>query len=381
MRLAVLCYPTYGGSGVVASELAIGLADRGHEVHVIAHDRPFRIDRWLPNLVGHTVNVGSYPLFKHAPYDLNLINKIVDVVMEHELELIHSHYAIPHAYAAWTAAEVLAHVHGRRVPLACTLHGTDISLVGKDPGFHHLTRFAIDKQQLLTAPSAWLARETAEHFGVDASRVSVIPNFVDLERFRPCAQPPCTGLAPSGYKVISHISNFRPVKRVTELVRAFAALRARLSAVLVLVGDGPDLPKAEAEARRLGVREDLRVLGRMDNVEMVLQRSDLFVLPSRSESFGLAALEALACGCPVLGYRTGGLPEVVEHGVSGLLGEEGCDACLGSMGADLLLDEQRHRAMCLAARDRAGQFATGPIIDRYEAGLSGLLAGVSASGG
>ncbi|MFW5830539.1 MAG: N-acetyl-alpha-D-glucosaminyl L-malate synthase BshA [Planctomycetota bacterium] len=239
MRLAVLCYPTYGGSGVVASELAIALADRGHEVHVIAHDRPFRIHRWLPNLISHTVEVGSYPLFKHAPYDLHLINKLVDVVLEHDIELIHSHYAIPHAYAAWTAQQVLRHEHKRQVPLACTLHGTDITLVGKDPGFHSLTRFAIDRQDLLTAPSAWLARETAANFGIEESRIQVIPNFVDLERFTPngnAERPEC--LAPPDCKIITHVSNFRPVKRITELVRAFAAMRECMPAVLVLVGDG-----------------------------------------------------------------------------------------------------------------------------------------------
>ena len=374
MRLAVLCYPTYGGSGVVASELAINLADRGHEVHVIAHDRPFRINRWLPNLVSHTVEVGNYPLFKHAPYDLHLINKLVDIVLEHDLELIHSHYAIPHAYAAWTACQVLAHEHARTVPLACTLHGTDITLVGKHPGFHSLTRFAIDQQGLLTAPSRWLARETAEHFGIAESRVEVIPNFIDLDRFTPdgdAERPSC--LAPDGWKIISHISNFRPVKRIEELVRAFAAMRERMPAVLVLVGDGPDLSKAEHLARELGVREDLRILGKMDNVEMILRVSDLFMLPSRAESFGLAALEAMACGCPVLGYHAGGLPEVVENGVSGLLASEGCDVCLGRMGADLLADEQRHAAMKLAARKRAEQFAIGPIVDQYERGLLALL--------
>ncbi len=376
MRLAVLCYPTYGGSGVVASELAIALAERGHEVHVISHQTPFRIQKWLPNLVCHTVEIGSYPLFPHPLYSLNLINKVVELVVEHDLEIIHSHYAIPHASVAWTAKEILESEYGREVPLACTLHGTDITLVGRDPAFHALARFAIKKQDLLTAPSEWLAKDTDHAFGVPAERIAVIPNFVDLERFRPCEKPReesgCTGLAPVGSKVISHISNFRPVKQVGDLVRAFAVLRARMPAVLVLAGDGPDLPKAEKIARDLGIRDDLRILGKVDNVEMVLQRSDLFLLPSRSESFGLAALEALACGCPVIGYQAGGLPEVVEHDVSGLLCPEGADTCLGSMAADLLEDEPRYAAMRLAARSQAERFAVGPAIDAYERMLQEL---------
>ena len=366
MKLAIVCYPSVGGSGVVATELAMHLADRGHEVHVVSYEVPFRLDRYRPNLTFHAVTMGEYPLFRYPPYTLNLCNKLIELVDEFGIELIHSHYAIPHAAAAWMAREVLRS-RGRDVRLACTLHGTDISLVGQERGYHELTRFAIDRQDVLTTPSRWLAEQTERHFGVSAARQHVIPNFVDLERFRP-APSACAGLAPCGWKVITHVSNFRPVKHVADVVGAFAVLRRRMPAVLALVGDGPDLPLAEERARELGVRDDLRILG-SQRPEAILQASDLFLLPSRSESFGLAALEAMACGVPVIGYALGGLPEVVEDGVSGLLCPEGVEVCLGTLAADLLDDAPRHAAMRAAARKRAERFAPGPVVDAYEAVL------------
>lgn len=386
MRLAIVCYPTFGGSGVVATELAIHLAERGHQIHVVSYEMPFRLDRPLPNLSFHAVDVGEYPLFRHPPYTLNLSNKLIEVVEEHGVEIIHSHYAIPHAAAAWQAREVLrdcsrsgtgryARGNGRCLPevkLACTLHGTDITLVGRERGFFEMTRFAIAKQDLLTTPSAWLARETEKHFQTPATSIRAIPNFVDIERFAPDpAREWRQGLAPEGYRVITHVSNFRPVKRVEEVVGAFAALRRRMKAVLVLVGDGPELPKAEHLARELGIREDLRLLGQQ-KPEPILQASDLFLLPSRAESFGLSALEAMACGVPVLGYHAGGLPEVVEDGVTGILCPEGSDVCLGTLAANLLEDEPRYQAMRVAARKRAEQFAPGPIVDVYERELLAL---------
>lgn len=380
MRLAVVCYPTYGGSGVVATELAMHLAERGHEVHVIAYETPFRLDYTQPNLVVHNVDVSDYPLFQHPPYALNLTNKIVQVVKEHDLQIIHSHYAIPHASSAWMAREILCREHRRCVQLACTLHGTDITLVGRDPAFYELTRFAIEQQDLLTTPSAWLADDTAQAFSIDRAKISVIPNFVDLDRFKPernCRWRKC--IAPNGERVISHISNFRPVKRVDELVRAFAVLRAHdIDAILALVGDGPELPKAEALARELGVREHMKVLGKMNNIEDVLQASDVFMLPSRAESFGLVALEAMACGVPVIGYHAGGLPEVVEDGVSGILCPEGSDICMGGITASLLEDQERHDAMRIAARKQAEKFAVAPIVDQYEQQLLRLAANCEA---
>ena len=383
MRLAVVCYPTYGGSGVVATELAIHLANRGHDIHVISYEQPFRLDRPMPNLRFHAVDVSEYPLFRYPPYTLNLTNKLIEVVEEHDVQIIHSHYAIPHAAAAWQAQQVLRECgrpngSGERrtrcdVKLACTLHGTDITLVGRERGFYEITRFAINHQDLITTPSEWLARETEDAFHIAKGRILAIPNFVEIDRFTPdAAQTWRASLAPPDYRVITHVSNFRPVKRVEEVVGAFAVLRKQMKAVLVLVGDGPELPKAEHLARTLGIRDDLRLLGQQ-KPEPILQASDLFLLPSRAESFGLAALEAMACGCPVLGYRAGGLPEVVEHGVTGLLCDEGGDHCLGTMAVALLKDDQRYQAMRKAARARAVLFAPSPIVDVYERALLALV--------
>ncbi|MHC5067469.1 MAG: N-acetyl-alpha-D-glucosaminyl L-malate synthase BshA [Planctomycetota bacterium] len=370
MRIAVVCYPTYGGSGVVASELALALAERGHQVHVVSYETPFRIDRWRANLVFHGVEVDDYPLFRHQPYTLNLCNKLIELVEEHGIELIHSHYAIPHAQAAWMAREVVRS-RGHDVRLACTLHGTDITLVGHRRGFLDITRFAIDHQDVLTAPSRWLAEQMQHHFGLDAERVAVIPNFVDLERFTPRDRPEVrAALAADGERIICHASNFRPVKRVADVIHAFAVIRERMPAVLALAGDGPELGAAEELARELGVRQHVRLLGRCENIEEVLQASDLFLLPSNAESFGLAALEALACGVPVIGYAVGGLGEVVEDGVSGYLCPLGADTCLGTVAADLLADEARYGAMRVSARQAAERFAPAHLTDSYESALS-----------
>ena len=376
MRLAVVCYPTYGGSGVVATELAQQLAERGHEVHVVSYEVPFRLDAGLPNLRFHPVEVSDYPLFRYPPYSLNLANKLIELVERHGIEVIHSHYAIPHAQAAWMAREVLRGERGLDVKLACTLHGTDITLVGIERAFYELTHFAIQRQDLLTAPSRWLAEKTEREFRIPADDIVVVPNFVDLERFRPgdSGELHCR-FGAEGRHIVTHVSNFRPVKRVEDVVRGFAVLRERLPSVLLLVGEGPELPKAERLAEELGIYEDVRVLGKTNQLEPILQASDLFFLPSVAESFGLSALEALACGCPVLGYRAGGLPEVVIDGESGILCPEGEDVCLGALAADLLGDPQRHQAMCEAARRQAERFATGPILDRYEEALTRLVNG------
>jgi len=376
MRLAVVCYPTYGGSGVVATELAGDLARRGHEVFVVSYERPFRFDRSLPNLHFHAVEVSEYPLFRDRPFTLNLTNALIALVENEGVEVIHSHYAIPHAHAAWMAREVLREERGLDVKLACTLHGTDITLVGREHTFYEMTRFAIRRQDLLTAPSSWLALETETAFHTPAEEIAVIPNFIDLERFRPAEVPEVRAeLGAEGRHVVTHVSNFRPVKRVDDVIRGFAALRQRLEAVLVLVGDGPDLEPALRLAEVMGVRDDVYSLGKLEQLETILQASDVFFLPSRAESFGLAALEAQACGCPVIGYRAGGLPEVVVDGESGLLCPAGEEVCLGTLAADLLTDRPRYLAMREAARRRAEGFAAGPIVDRYEAALCRLNRG------
>ena len=375
MKLAILCYPTFGGSGVVATELAIHLAERGHEVHVVSSEQPFRLDKPRRNLLFHAVDQSEYPLFRHPHYTLNTANKLISLVEDFGVELIHSHYAIPHAAAAWQAQTVLrdcSRPTGKGytdVKMACTLHGTDITLIGRERSYYEMTRFSINRQDLLTTPSRWLAEETEKHFHIAPGRILAIPNFVDIERFKPDAQQPWReSLAAADARVITHVSNFRPVKRIEEVVRAFSVIRKRMKASLVLVGEGPDLPKAELLARELGIRDDLRLLGNQ-RPEPILQASDLFLLPSVAESFGLAALEAMACGCPVLGYRAGGLPEVVIDGVTGLLCDIGKDICLGSKAADLLEDAPRLATMRLAARAQAERFAPAAIVDTYEQAL------------
>lgn len=375
MKLAITCYPTFGGSGAVATELAIALADLGHEVHVVSSERPFRLNRWRQNLFFHTVEAGDYPLFKHEQYVLPLTNKLVALVEEHGIEVIHSHYAIPHAQAAWMAREVLREERGIDVRLACTLHGTDITLVGRLYSYFELTRFTIAKQDLLTAPSLFLAEDTETAFRVPASDISVIPNFVDLERFEPASASDVRNcLAPKGQKILIHVSNFREVKNIPHVISAFAIVAEHMPAVLAMVGEGPELEAAEEQVRELGLRDKVHFLGREERVQRLLQAADLMLMPSKTESFGLAALEAMACGCPVLAYHTGGLPEVIEHDVSGILCEQGMDVCLGSIALELLGDEARHQAMSQAARQRALFFSRERIVAEYEAALEGLLA-------
>ncbi len=374
MRLAVVCYPTYGGSGVVATELALALARRDHQVHVVSYERPFRFDPDQENLFFHQVEVSDYPLFRYQPYSLNLANKLIELVENFGVEVIHSHYAIPHAQAAWMAREVLREERGLDVKLACTLHGTDISLFGLEPSFHELTRFAIQRQDLLTAPSRWLVEKTETEYRIPPENILTIPNFIDLERFCPAdGAAKRKELGAEGRYLVTHVSNFRPVKRVQDVVGGFAALRRRKDAVLALVGKGPDLQGALDQAESLGVREHVRPLGKLDDLETVLQASDVFFLPSLVESFGLAALEAQACGCPVFGYRAGGLPEVVQDEETGILCPEREEVCLGTLAADLLDDPERLRAMRQASRHNAERFAMEPIVGLYEKALCCLV--------
>jgi len=351
------------------------LAERGHEVHMVSSEQPFRLEKPRRNLLFHAIEQSEYPLFRHPHYTMNTANKLISLVEDFGVEIIHSHYAIPHAAAAWQAQTVLrdcSRPTGKGyadVKLACTLHGTDITLIGRERSYYEMTRFSINRQDLLTTPSKWLAEETEKHFHIAPGRILAIPNFVDTERFKPDpAQAWRESLAAPDARVITHVSNFRPVKRIEEVIRAFSIIRKRMKASLVLVGEGPDLPKAEMLARELGIRNDLRLLGNQ-RPEPILQASDLFLLPSVAESFGLAALEAMACGCPVLGYHAGGLPEVVIDGVTGILCEIGKDVCLGTKAAELLEDAPRLAAMRIAARVQAERFAPAAIVDQYEQAL------------
>ena len=367
MRLGITCYPTYGGSGAVATELGLALARRGHEVHFITYDAPFRLRGYAERVYFHQVEtrMGRYPLFDHYPYTLALASKQHEVALREDLELLHVHYAIPHATTAYLAREMLRGTRTLRV--ITTLHGTDITLVGQESSFYAITRFSIEQSDAVTAVSAFLKDETYRAFGCDGCDVRVIPNFVNLEEYRPAAEPSRAGLAPPDHKLIAHVSNFREVKRVKDVVRVFARIQRAMSATLLMIGDGPDRPEAEQEAEELGVTEAVRFLGRLDQVATLLQASDLFVLPSQTESFGLAALEAMACGAPVVASRAGGLPEVIDDGVNGILEPVGSVEAMGRRAVELLRDPQRYAAMRAAAIAKARDFSSERIVPQYEA--------------
>ena len=367
MKIGITCYPTYGGSGAVATELGIALAQRGHEVHFITYKQPFRLPSFLPRVFFHEVDVGRYPLFEFPPYDLALAVRMHEVVREHALDLLHCHYAIPHATSAWITKEMLR-AQGSDIQVVTTLHGTDITIVGQDPSFHSITKFSIEKSDALTAVSQYLRRETEQAFGCTACRIEVIPNFIDptvydRSRHQGSERPRFDG----DRKVLMHISNFRPVKRVTDVVQVFAAVNRTVESVLVMVGDGPDRHEAEQEARRLGVEKHVRFLGKIDSVAPLLAAADLFLLPTNAESFGLSALEALSSGTPVIGANVGGLPEVVRDGETGVLCGVGDVDGMAAAGVALLGDSAKWSAMSrAAAADARARFAMNDVVQRYE---------------
>jgi L-malate glycosyltransferase len=366
MKIGITCYPTYGGSGAVATELGLDLARRGHEVHFITYDSPFRLHGYAERIYFHQVDtrLGRYPLFDHFPYTLALASKQYEVVLREGLEILHVHYAIPHATTAYLAREMLK--GERPLKVITTLHGTDITLVGQESSFYGITKFSIEQSDEVTAVSSYLRDETYRAFGCVSCDVKVIPNFVNLAEYHPAARGNGSVLAPEGTKVITHVSNFREVKRVKDVVRVFARIRRAMPAALVMVGDGPERVDAENEARELGVAQDVRFLGRLDSVASLLQASDLFLLPSQTESFGLAALEAMACGSPVVASRAGGLPEVVDDGVNGILEPVGSVEAMGRRAVELLRDPARHAAMREAAVAKAHEFSADRIVPMYE---------------
>lgn len=362
LRLGVVCWPTHGGSGVVAIELALAMARAGHEIDVISYAAPARLPGYHPRVRFHAVEVPRYPLFQYPPYALTLAAKLAEVTEARGLQVLHLHYAIPHTLSAHLAREMLG--TGDRPALVTTLHGTDITLVGSAPAFRRVTRFALERSDAVTAVSRWLADESVAEFG-PCPAIRVIPNFVDVGAFRPRADRRLDPERP----VLAHVSNFRPVKRVGDVVRAFALVRRRLpEALLLMVGEGPDRDGAEALARELGVSDGVRFLGQQDGLEHLLPDTDCFLLPSDSESFGLAALEAMACGVPAIGTRVGGLADVIRPGVDGDLCEPGNPECLAESALAILGDPARHAAMRTAARARAvDAFALEAIAPRYEA--------------
>ncbi|MAM02831.1 MAG: N-acetyl-alpha-D-glucosaminyl L-malate synthase BshA [Myxococcales bacterium] len=367
MKIGITCYPTYGGSGAVATELGLALAARGHEVHFVSYDQPFRLAGLQERVVFHQVEMEDYPLFEHPPYALALAVALHDTALRHGLDLVHMHYAIPHAVSAYLAREMLEDARGLRI--VTTLHGTDITLVGLHPSFHEITRFSILGSDGLTAVSEYLKEQTVEGFSVPEERVQVIPNFIDTDVWRPDRQP-ChrAKFASEGESIVMHVSNFRSVKRAEDVVSVFSRIQERVPARLVMVGDGPDRPRASQLARELDIEDRVLFVGKHPAVEDLLSCADLFLLPSEKESFGLAALEAMACGAPVIATRAGGIPEVVEDGVSGRLLDVGDVSGMAEAGVQLLKDKDLRERISSAGLDVAqSRYSTEVVVPQYEA--------------
>ena len=364
MNIGIVCYPTYGGSGVVATELGKSLAKRGHNIHFITYSQPSRLDFFNENLYYHEVTINSYPLFEYPPYELALAGKMVDVVKYENLDMLHVHYAIPHASAAYMAKQILA-TEGIHIPFITTLHGTDITLVGKDPSYEPVVTFSINKSDGVTAVSESLKKDTLEHFNIN-KEIKVIPNFIDLTRFKKQKKDHFKkAICPNDEKLIVHTSNFRKVKRVEDALMIFYNLRKEIPAKLLLVGDGPERIRMENLCRELGTCDDIRFLGKLDHIEEVLSVSDLFLMPSEKESFGLAALEAMACEVPVISSNTGGLPELNINGVSGFMSNVG-DVEEMTRNAKIILSDENLPRFKEGALKRASEFDIEKILPMYE---------------
>ncbi|MHA8106652.1 N-acetyl-alpha-D-glucosaminyl L-malate synthase BshA [Aquirufa sp. 5-AUSEE-100C1] len=365
MKIGIICYPTYGGSGVVATELGKALASVGHQVHFITYTQPPRLDFFSENIFYHEVSVASYPLFEYLPYESALASKMVDVTVNEQLDLIHVHYAIPHASAAYLAKQILKY-KGIHVPVITTLHGTDITLVGRDPSFEPVVTFSINESDGVTAVSESLREDTYSSFEI-LSNIEVIPNFIDLGRFQ--KQPKehfKMAICPNGEKLLMHTSNFRKVKRIEDIIQVFAKVQKQIPSKLLLVGDGPERSGIEALCRDLGVASDVRFLGKLDTIEEALSLADLFFLTSEKESFGLAALEAMACEVPVISSNAGGIPEVNIHGETGFVSEIGNIDDMVANTIKILQDEDLHTQMKANALARAKEFSLEKILPMYE---------------
>ena len=380
MKIGITCYPTYGGSGAVATELGMELAERGHQVHFISYAQPFRLTHFHEGVFFHEVEVNRYPLFEYPPYSLALAVTMHEVVRREQLDLLHVHYAIPHATAGWIAREMLR-AEGGDVKLVTTLHGTDITLVGQDPSYWGITKFSIERSDRLTAVSEWLRDRTHRDFECAKCAIDVIPNFIDPATYdRARYAGGRSALAPPDEKLLMHISNFRAVKRIPDVIRIFALVNARVPSRLVLVGDGPERQRAEHLAEELGVGDRVLSLGKFESVAELLACADLFLLPSEQESFGLVALEAQASGVPVVGSGDTGLSEVVEHGVTGSLHAVGQVDAMADAAIAVLSDPDAWTRWSRAARARAVErFATKKVIPLYEALYAEVVDGERAS--
>lgn len=377
MKIGIVCYPTFGGSGVVATELGKALADSGHQVHFITYSQPARLDFFSENLFYHEVSVSQYPLFDYPPYELVLASKLVDVVRFEHLDLLHVHYAIPHASAAFMAKQILA-TYGINIPVVTTLHGTDITLVGKDVTFKPVVEFSINQSDGVTAVSNHLRQATFDHFDIRRD-IKVIYNFIDLRRFSHKGKDHFKkAIAPFNERIIVHTSNFRKVKRTADVIRVFQKINETIPSKLLMVGDGPERVNCEQLCRELNVCDRVRFLGKQDAVEEILSVADLFMMPSETESFGLAALEAMACQVPVISSDAGGLPELNIEGVTGYLSPIGDIDDMAEKARLILADDARLSEFKYQALKRANEFNLSHILPQYEAYYEEVLSMSSA---
>lgn len=378
MKIGMVCYPTFGGSGVVATELGIALADKGYEVHFITYKQPVKLELLSHHIHFHEVVVPQYPLFQYQPYELALSSKLVNVVREHKLDLLHVHYAIPHAYAGYMAKKMLEEV-GIKIPMVTTLHGTDITLVGNHPFYKPAVTFSINKSDAVTSVSESLKNDTLRLFNVQ-KEIDVVPNFIDLEKhnntFTDCQRGM---MAEEHERIITHVSNLRPVKRIMDVIAVFYKIQQSIPSKLIMVGEGPEKEGAEELCHKLGITDKVLFLGNSDEVNKILCFTDLFLLPSEKESFGLSALEAMASGVPVVSTNTGGLPEVNEHGISGYLNEIGDVEGMAAHALTILKDEDTLSSFKKRARESATKFQTQNIVPLYEAVYEKALTVASVS--
>ncbi|MCF8292690.1 MAG: N-acetyl-alpha-D-glucosaminyl L-malate synthase BshA [Chitinophagaceae bacterium] len=373
MKIGIVCYPTFGGSGVLATELGKALADKGHIIHFISYQQPVRLDAFHPNIFYHEVSVPTYPLFDFPPYESALSSTLVDVITNEGLELLHVHYAIPHASSAYLANQILRK-KGKNIPYITTLHGTDITLVGKDKMYESVVTFSINESDAITAVSENLKQETLSSFEIE-KEIHVITNFVDIKRFSQSNKDHFRKmLAPNGEKILAHVSNFRKVKRVEDVIYTFEKVRSAIPCKLLMIGDGPERQTMEQLCRELGTCDDIRFLGKQDKLEEILSITDLFMLPSAYESFGLAALEAMACRVPVISSNAGGIPEINIHGVTGYLTDVGDIESMAKYSLELLRDETKLEQFKENALNQAQKFHINQIIPLYEALYEKVLA-------
>lgn len=365
MKIGIVCYPTFGGSGVIATELGKSLAEKGHRIHFITYSQPVRLDYFSENISYHEVTAAQYPLFDYVPYESALTSKLVDVALHEKLDVLHVHYAIPHASVAYLAKQILA-AQGISLPVVTTLHGTDITLVGKDSSYEPVVTFAINQSDGITAVSDSLRKDTYNNFRI-TKEIDVVHNFIDLRRFSKKPKDHFRkAIAPFGEKLVVHTSNFRKVKRVQDVVKVFQKVRENISAKLLLIGDGPERHKIEQLSRELDLCEDVRFLGKQEMIEEILSICDLFVMPSETESFGLAALEAMACQVPVISSDSGGMPELNVHGVTGYLSKVGDVEDMAKNAISILSNEETLLKFKHNALARAKDFDINVILPRYE---------------